>query len=113
MESFGRLATKTNIAARSDLTATNISVDASGFDGNLTTSDDTVQEVAQAIDDIVIPTSRTDEDIRDVMGATLVAGTNVTITVDDVANTITINSTAGTVPTPTPSDDAFVYGFPQ
>jgi hypothetical protein len=30
-------------------------VDASGFNGNLTTSDDTVQEVAQKLDDLVIP----------------------------------------------------------
>jgi hypothetical protein len=32
-----------------------VSVDASGFNGNLTTSDDTVQEVAQKLDDLVIP----------------------------------------------------------
>lgn len=32
------------------------------------------------------------EEIRDVMGATLVAGTNVTIDVDDPGNTITINA---------------------
>lgn len=35
-----------------DQDATEVSVDASGFDGNLTTSDDTVQEVAQALDDL-------------------------------------------------------------
>lgn len=37
----------------------------------------------------------TDEQVRDVMGATLVSGTNVTIAVDDAANTITINATGG------------------
>lgn len=36
-------------------TAADIAVDASGFNGNLTTSDDTVQEVAQKLDDLVIP----------------------------------------------------------
>ena len=35
--------------------ASAISVDASGFNGNLTTSDDTVQEVAQKLDDLSIP----------------------------------------------------------
>lgn len=33
---------------------TDISIDASGFDGNLTTSDDTIQEVAQKLDDLPI-----------------------------------------------------------
>ena len=32
-----------------------VSVDASGFNGNLTTSDDTVQEIAQKLDDLTIP----------------------------------------------------------
>jgi len=36
-------------------TAADVPVDASGFNGNLTTSDDTVQEVAQKLDDLVIP----------------------------------------------------------
>lgn len=55
-----------------------------------------------------IPTARTDEEIRDVVGATLVAGANVTITVDDVANTITIASTGGgTTPQPGPNDFRF------
>jgi len=31
-------------------------IDASGFDGNLTTTDDTLQEIAQKVDDLVIPT---------------------------------------------------------
>jgi len=34
---------------------TQVTIDASGFNGNLTTSDDTVQEVAQKLDDLVIP----------------------------------------------------------
>jgi len=36
-----------------------------------------------------------DEQVRDVMAATLVAGSNVTVTVDDPANTITIASSGG------------------
>lgn len=37
----------------------------------------------------------TDEQVRDVVGATLIAGANVTIAVDDALNTITIASTSG------------------
>ena len=39
--------------------ASAISVDASGFDGNLTTSDDTVQKVAQKVDDLATGGSET------------------------------------------------------
>ena len=35
-------------------TGTQVTVDASGFNGNLTTSDDTVQEIAQKLDDLVV-----------------------------------------------------------
>ena len=37
-------------------TAADIAVDASGFNGNLTTSDDTVQEIAQKLDDLSVST---------------------------------------------------------
>lgn len=37
----------------------------------------------------------TDENVRDLIGATLVAGTNVTLTVDDPGDTITIAATGG------------------
>lgn len=57
-------------------------------------------------------TARTDEEIRDVVGATLVAGSNVTIAVDDNANTITINSTGGGGGTNPPADaDRIYYGL--
>ncbi len=42
-------------AASHTHTGTQVSVDASGFNGNLTTSDDTVQEIAQKLDDLTIP----------------------------------------------------------
>jgi len=42
-------------AASHTHTGTQVTVDASGFNGNLTTSDDTVQEIAQKLDDLVIP----------------------------------------------------------
>ncbi|QQV91519.1 hypothetical protein M1M25_gp082 [Tenacibaculum phage Gundel_1] len=42
----------------------------------------------------LIPTKYTDEEVRDVVGATLVAGSNVTITPDDAADTITIDATS-------------------
>jgi len=37
-------------------TAADIAVDASGFNGNLTTSDDTLQEIAQKLDDLSVST---------------------------------------------------------
>jgi hypothetical protein len=40
-------------AASHTHTGTQVAVDASGFNGNLTTSDDTVQEIAQKLDDLV------------------------------------------------------------
>jgi hypothetical protein len=42
-------------AASHTHTGTQVTVDASGFNGNLTTSDDTLQEIAQKLDDLVIP----------------------------------------------------------
>lgn len=42
--------------AWSPLSASVVPVDASGFNGNLVTSDDTVQKVAQKVDDLTIPT---------------------------------------------------------
>jgi len=42
-------------AASHTHTGTQVTVDASGFNGNLTTSDDTVQEIAQKLDDLTIP----------------------------------------------------------
>jgi hypothetical protein len=42
-------------AASHTHTGTQVTVDASGFNGNLTTSDDTLQEVAQKLDDLTIP----------------------------------------------------------
>ena len=43
----------TSGANTGDQTATTVSVTATGFDGNLATTDDTVQEVAQKLDDLV------------------------------------------------------------
>lgn len=42
-----------------------------------------------------IPTPRTDEEIRDVVGATLVGGNGISIAVDDANNTITISAGGG------------------
>lgn len=47
------------------------------------------------VGDYVLARADTAELIRDTIGATLVAGSNVTITVDDSPNTITIASTGG------------------
>ncbi|MFC5947084.1 hypothetical protein ACFQH9_02175 [Pseudonocardia lutea] len=47
-------------------------------------------------DDLInAPAAYTDEQVRDVMGTTLVAGSNVTITPDDAGDTITISATPG------------------
>lgn len=50
-----------------------------------------------------IPPSRTDEEIRSILGNTLIAGTDITINIDDASDTITINYVAGGV-TPTTAD---------
>lgn len=45
--------------------ASDVEVDSSGFDGNLGTGDDTVQKVAQAVDDLDVPAALTDAQIGD------------------------------------------------
>jgi hypothetical protein len=52
-EAAGAVATHTGDASDAH-DASAISVDASGFNGNLTTSDDTVQKVAQKVDDLAL-----------------------------------------------------------
>lgn len=54
--------------------------------------------------------TRSDEDIRDVVAAMLTAGTNITLTEDDVNNTLTISSTGGGNP-PLPGPDNLYYGL--
>lgn len=60
----------------------------------LTDLETAVNDQETAIGD-KLDTSAAAELIRDTMGAALVAGTNVTVTVDDGANTITIASSGG------------------
>lgn len=55
-----------------------------------------VSSSIQAALDTRLPTAGAPELIRDTMGVALVAGTNVTITPNDVADTITIAASAGT-----------------
>lgn len=70
------------------------------FVGNGVTASGTGDDKTITITDTDTNTQRTDEDIRDVVGTTLVAGNNVTIAVDDNANTITISAAGGgTIPT--------------
>lgn len=75
-----------------DPRATSISVDPSGL-VVVTTTD--VQAALAELDAAVGGGGYTDEQARDAIGAALVAGTDITITVNDGANTITIDSTAG------------------
>jgi uncharacterized Zn ribbon protein len=57
------------------------------------------------------PATYTDEQARDAIGAALVEGDNITITVNDVANTITIEAPAtGTVTSVTAEDASIVMG---
>ena len=59
-----------------------------------------------------IPVARTDEEIRNVIGTALVAGSNISIAVNDAANTITIsaNPASGGNPPPAPADTIY-YGL--
>jgi len=72
-----------------------IVVDASGFNGNLTTGDDDVQKVAQKVDDLSLGGTYTDENARDAIATALTAGSGITITPNDGADTITIAATGG------------------
>ena len=53
-----------------------------------------------------IPVARTDEEIRDVVGATLVDGEGINIAIDDDANTITISATGTSFDAPRVSNFA-------
>lgn len=55
----------------------------------------TKNDVYDKIEAVVAGGGYTDEQVRDVIGAALVAGTNITITVNDGADTITIDATSG------------------
>jgi len=57
--------------------ASQIKVSASGFDGNLTTSDDTVQKVAQKVDDLVLGGSETDPVVKAINGVVKSNGTTI------------------------------------
>lgn len=70
-----------------------IVVDASGFNGNLTTGDDDLQKVAQKVDDLSLGGTYTDENARDAIATALTAGTGITVTPNDGADTITVATT--------------------
>lgn len=72
--------------------ASQISVDPSGL-AVITGTD--VQTALGELDAGLAGTSYTDEQVRDVVGAALVAGSNVTITVNDPGDTITIAASGG------------------
>lgn len=63
-----------------------------GADGDVLTAQ---SDGSFAWEAVPVTSGYTDEQVRDVIGATLVEGTNVTITVDDALNTITISATGG------------------
>lgn len=73
-------------------TAADIAVDASGFNGNLTTSDDTVQEIAQKLDDLAAGGSET-------LAATIIdaKGDLIAGTAADTAARLAVGTTNGQV----------------
>ena len=66
-------------AASHTHTGTQVTVDASGFNGNLTTSDDTLQEVAQKLDDLSIPAAGIAASIIDGKGELIVGSADNTV----------------------------------
>lgn len=86
--------------------ASAISVDASGFNGNLTTSDDTVQEVAQKLDDLSFATPAS--------VYTITANTvtdNYTLVLADAGKVVEMNAaTAKQITVPTNASVAYDVG---
>jgi hypothetical protein len=79
-------------AASHTHTGTQVTVDASGFNGNLTTSDDTLQEVAQKLDDLAVGGSETlAASIIDAKGDLIVG------TANDTAGRLPVSATNGAV----------------
>jgi hypothetical protein len=67
--------------------AVSISLDSSGFNGNLATTDNNVQELAQKVDDLVLGGAPTKESIQDLLGTDSFYGNSgISITYDDTNN---------------------------
>jgi len=93
---------------------TQVTIDASGFNGNLTTSDDTVQEVAQKLDDLVIPAAGIAATIIDAKGDLIVgtaADTAARLDVGSNGQVLTADSSvSGGVKWAAPSTPAYISG---
>ena len=99
-----------DLARVTDVDAKEDSLGSPPADGQILSS--TASGVRSWIAAPVPSTPRTDEEIRDIVAAALVAGSNITIDVDDPNNTITISGTGGG-PVPQPGPNDFRYGLSQ
>jgi hypothetical protein len=76
--------------------ASAISVVAAGFNGNLATTDDTVQKVAQKLDDLVIGAggTMTREEVEDLLMSSFVGAGTASVSYDDTNNRFLITGAA-------------------
>jgi hypothetical protein len=85
------------LAVFDSVDATLVDYDNAGSGLSGTQLQSAVDELAGLLADLTLATAQhlNAEQVRDEMGSTLVAGANVTLTVNDVGDTITISSTGG------------------
>jgi hypothetical protein len=124
-------------ATAGDYQASEITVDASGFNGNLTTADNTVQKVAQKVDDLVAGAGSGDVSDGDTLttgltfplaglhildtnashdlilspGSNLTADRTLTLTTGDADRTLTIGASASVAGTNTGDQDLSGYSL--
>lgn len=102
--------------------ASSLTVTATGFDGNLDTNDNTVQEIAQALDDLVVgsgtlPDGTTSGDIIQWDGDSwavatphaITSGTGITISSGEISVTTTTHQENFAIKTPVDADDFLLF----
>ncbi len=99
-----------NVTVTPDADANTLTIDASGAgEANVQSnwSETDTNSDAFILNKPTIPTTRTDEEIRDVSYAGIVGGNGVTVTVDDTNDTVTISTDGGP---PDAGPDSLFYG---